>query len=259
MMHDTLNLLQRHMQVVMGLAARDIKTRYSTDFMGGGWALLAPAAWIGLLVIAFDVLGRTLPIHTDPISFILSGVIPYLVFRSSISAIARTRGHYRTLMVLAPVTRAHVGTALSLIELINALVLYGLVMGLNWAATGHFELHSVGQNLAALGLAWLFGFSLGSVFEELSRVHVVFGRLTPVLLRPFFMISGVFFTANEVPLNMLGYIDWNPLLHAIELMRESMFASYRSHVMDVPYLLEVNMALLVLAMLMRWFGREGRL
>jgi len=255
MMHANFNVLQRHMQVIMGLAARDIRIRYSTDFLGGGWALLAPAAWIGLLVIAFDVLGRTLPIHTDSISFILSGVIPYLVFRSSISAIARTRGHYRTLMVLAPVTRAHVGTALSLIELINALMLYGLVSILNWVITGHFEMNSVGQNLAALGLAWLFGFSLGSVFEELSRVNVIFGRITPVLLRPFFLISGVFFTANEVPLSMLAYIDWNPLFHAIELMRESMFSSYRSHALDVIYLLAVDMTLLVLAMLMRWLGR----
>lgn len=251
MFAPALTSMQRHSQVVMALAVREIRTRYSADLLGFGWALLTPAAWIVLLVVAFHVLGRAIPIHTDPVSFILSGVIPYLVFRSSITAITRTRGHYRTLIFLGPVSRAHISAALSLLELISALLLYALVMLINSTVTGNFELHDPIKVMAGLWLAWLFGFSLGSLVDELAHIHVLFSRLAPVLLRPFFLISGVFFAASEIPLNMLGWLDWNPLLHAIDLLREGMFVSYHSPAVNVPYMLTVNALLFALALLAR--------
>jgi capsular polysaccharide transport system permease protein len=256
MINNALTWMDRHQRVITALAAREVRTRYGNGWLGFGWTLLTPAAWIGLLVLTFDFMGRSLPIHTDSISFILSGVIPYLVFRSSVSAINRTRGMYRVLSPLSIITRSHVSVALAALELMTALLLYTLVAGLNRVLTGHLEVASSAVILGALFMAWLFGFSLGSVFDELSVLHPAFSRLVPVLLRPFFLISGVIFSANEVPLKFLPWIDWNPLLHSIEWLREGMFASYGSQALDVSYLGLANLVLLCAAFLMRRLGRR---
>src|SRR5207244_4083629 len=61
-------------------------------------------------------------------------------------------------------------------------------------------------------------------------------RAIPILLRPLFFISGIFFPATAVPAHFKSFIMWNPVLHALELMREAMFSDYTSHEGSWSYL-----------------------
>jgi len=53
-------------------------------------------------------------------------------------------------------------------------------------------------------------------------------RLTPIFLRPFFWLSGIFFIAAEVPGWALDWLWFNPLMHSIELLRSGFFVDFNS-------------------------------
>ena len=51
--------------------------------------------------------------------------------------------------------------------------------------------------LAGLSAAWLLGFGLGMCLMALSMYFPVTDQLVPILLRPMFFVSGLFFAAND--------------------------------------------------------------
>jgi capsular polysaccharide transport system permease protein len=63
--------------------------------------------------------------------------------------------------------------------------------------------------------------------------------LTPVKRLGVF-ISGVIFTAADLPSWALQYFDWNPVFIAIEIARTSWYPSYRSPVYDPMYIIVVS-------------------
>jgi capsular polysaccharide transport system permease protein len=61
-------------------------------------------------------------------------------------------------------------------------------------------------------------------------------KIQSVLTRPLFFISGVFFSMQDVPREYWHYLDWNPILHAIELSRHAAYSTYSSEAVSEFYL-----------------------
>ena len=78
-----------------------------------------------------------------------------------------------------------------------------------------------------------------------------------VLLRPSFFISGVFFTANELPDRVLSLFALNPILHAVEIARDGMLFHYQSRVASPLYALLWIVAMLVVALIIRAFQNRS--
>ncbi len=57
------------------------------------------------------------------------------------------------------------------------------------------------------------------------------------MMRPMFFISGLFFTANELPAQVREILLWNPVLHAVEMVRDGWFNTYHAHYLNVSYLM----------------------
>jgi capsular polysaccharide transport system permease protein len=62
------------------------------------------------------------------------------------------------------------------------------------------------------------------------------GKIIPMLTRPLFFISGLFFSLNEIPIQYHHYLLWNPILHAIELIRNSCYPGYNADAVSMGYL-----------------------
>ncbi|MCU9611880.1 Vi polysaccharide ABC transporter inner membrane protein VexB, partial [Escherichia coli] len=77
-----------------------MKSRFSGDPLGHGWALLNPLAWIGALVVLFTIIGKQPPIYTDIISFMMSGMLPYMVFRYTTMSMMRAVKSSKSLLYL---------------------------------------------------------------------------------------------------------------------------------------------------------------
>ena len=233
------------LQTVNALIIRDMKTKFSDDPLGYGWALLNPLAWIGALVVFFTIVQKQSPIFTDLISFVMSGMLPYMVFRYTITAMMRAKKLNRSLTYIESVTSGKIMISAALVELINGVVVYLVLFSLNYVVYEKAEAHNLLLMMYGYLCAWAIGASVGNFVAELSARYDIFSRIMPVLLRPVFWLSGIFYTANELPLGIAEILTLNPLFQAIEVLRSGAFQGYesRSVVYSQPILFVVIMVL----------------
>lgn len=229
--------LVAHLDIISALARRELQSRFGENALGYAWTYVAPLAWIAATYLAFWMFQRSSPVFSDTITFIISGLIPYAAFRYVITSIARSITTSRGLLIFPAVTQEHAIATAALLDFTNIFVVYAVVMFVNYALFGNFELDNFLYFSWGVALAWGLGVGYAYLFASLAKIHATFAQVGPVLLRPAFFISGVFFTANELPDAALDVLGWNPLLHAIEIARDGMLFHYESRVASSAYVL----------------------
>ena len=216
-------------EVIFTLFKRELKARFSHFRLGYLWAIGEPLAFVVILSairVAFgrqDIAGVPYPL------FFASGIIPYLFFQTNIIQSLTVIENNMALMNYRVVKSADPVIAKCILELIiysgtGVTIIGGLVylgFTFEWNDTLGVVL------VMACLIAFTFGLSLitavlGAFIHESKKV-------IPILLRPFFFISGIFFAANSIPTKFREILLWNPLLHVSELIRHSIFSEYQSH------------------------------
>jgi len=240
-----------HAQVVWALCKREVQTRFGQNLMGYGWTYVAPLLWIGATYVVFNFLGRRSPVYTDLITFIISGLVPFVAFRLVVSSLGRANGAVRGLLIFPSVTRDHGATAMALVELANAFVIFAFVAALNFLLFGNWELDDPLKFAAGVALCWALGAAYGYLFSTLALIDITFQHVSGPLLRPTIFLSAIFFVANELPQRIMEIASWNPLLHAVEIARDGMLFHYQSRVAEVSYPLLWVAAMLAAAAIVR--------
>ncbi|MCB2052516.1 MAG: ABC transporter permease, partial [Novosphingobium sp.] len=167
----------------------------------------------------------------------------------------RSRALVRTLLIYPAVRRWHAMAATSAVELFNAFAIVAIVMGANWLIFGNGELAHPAAYVWGIVLSWLLGSSYGFVFTVLAEIRQIWWLIGQSLLRPSFFISAVFFTGNELPERLVRLLDWNPLLHAVEITRSAMLIHYDSRIASENYVLACIAGLFLMGLAIRQFVR----
>jgi len=221
------------------LVVRERKTRFSGGALSSLWAFVTPVAWIGIVVLAFQYLGRSVPIHAPMALFVASGILPYAVFRQTISSLMRSVIAYRYLSYIQPVGPADILVASAVLELMNTIILSVVLFGGILLALAAPLPADPLRVILGLALAWALGTGFGHLAATLGQWSDTLSRAIPLALRPMFWLSGVFFTATELGGAAQAALWWNPLFHTIEILREGFFLGYTSPISDAWYPLAV--------------------
>jgi capsular polysaccharide transport system permease protein len=222
-------------EVVWALVLRETRTRFGKNQLGYLWALFEPLLMIGMFYVLFTVAGRSTGAGMDVWSFITTGFVPYLIFRGTADRIAASVDGNRGLLFYPHVQPLDIVFARALLEAGTYVAIFGALMGLHAIYHEQLVIDDVLLVLQGLALAWGFGLALGLVLCSLSVVSKAMDRTKGVLLRPFFWTSGIFFTANELPGGAREVLLYNPVLHAVELVRGGWFPDYTVRHADPMY------------------------
>jgi capsular polysaccharide transport system permease protein len=85
-------------------------------------------------------------------------------------------------------------------------------------------------------LAAGLGASLGLLLCAANVYNNVVERLLgPLLTRPLFWVSGVFFSVESLPTSAREVLAYNPLLHVIDLIRDGVFPGYEARHVNAWY------------------------
>ena len=218
---------------ILALMVRERLTRYAGGKLGPAWAILTPVAWIAFVVILFRALDRTPPIFVGPEIFVATGVLPYVAFRQAITSMTRAYPAHRYMRYVRPVSINDIFLATIALEAMNfvisALVIFGIITLIFDAPP------PTSPPMVALGFvfAWCLASGLGRCVAVLGVLSDSIARLVPIILRPLFWISGIFYTATELPTAVQNVIWYSPLLHVTEVIREGYFASYSSPIANI--------------------------
>ena len=215
--------------VVFALFTRELKARFSHFRLGYVWAVGEPVAFVAILSALRMVMGRQDIAGVPYPLFFASGIIPYLFFQTLVNQSINIVSSNMALMNYKVVKPADPLVAKCILEVI----IYsssGIIIITCLAFIGfRFEWNNTMGVILVISchISFVLGVSLivsvaGAYIHESKKI-------VPILVRPLFFLSGIFYPAESLPVKYRDILLWNPLLHVSELLRESIFADYQSH------------------------------
>lgn len=251
--------LEVQQAAVKALFLREIKTRFGKYRLGYLWAILEPAAHLIVLMGIFGYIkNRTMPDISFPV-FLLNGLIPYFIFSHiatrSIGAIEANQGlfNYR------PVKPIDTIIARTLLETLIYVGVYIILMTIVGLLGEEFAFNHVITLVATWTLLVIFSFGIGLVFMVLGNTFPETEKFLPIIIKPLYFMSCVMFPLHAIPKDYWSYLLWNPIVHAIELSRESVVASYTSGDVSIGYLSICALGALFIGLVMYRISEEAML
>ena len=109
-----------------------------------------------------------------------------------------------------------------------------------------------------MNLSLNLGFGAGTV-NAVAVSHWDFWRhVESILTRPLLFVSAIFYIPANLPPEAVNIIRWNPVLHAVEWMREGWYPNYDSAVLNKNYVLGVALVLILIGMVGERLYRKKR-
>lgn len=233
---DILNALKVQFRVLNALMLRETKARYGRHKLGFFWIFIEPLFFVALF-LTFKLLIRS-PTTSgmSDIYFMISGIVPFLLFRQTMSQLGTSIAGSRTLLAFPQVSTFDVMLATALLEFATIILVFsGLVIGFALAV----ETPRIENPLLVLYGTLLLGITgtgVGMIFASLTPIWPSIRNITnPLFGRPLFFTSGIFFTADMLPAAAREIVLWNPLLHMVEIIRSAFFIEFESQYIDWHY------------------------
>lgn len=236
--YDKAGALTVQYRVLHALILREMQVRFGRKHMGYMWAFVEPLSFVVLLVgIRFVWGGGGSAVDAMPIApFVSTGLLTYLTFRMTMElTMQATRGNRPLLMhpQITPLDFMVARAALQLPTMIAVfLFIYALMLLLGYTEAMYNPLGV----LSVLVLAVLLGLGCGMVLASAVEVFPLVGKLIPILLRPLFFMSGLFFVAAELPADLRDWLLWNPVFQLVEICRTAYFVSFDSPYFSIRYI-----------------------
>lgn len=212
--------------VIAALFVRELKTRFGSSRLGYFWALAEPIAHILIFSAAFTLVGRQLISGVDIPMIVMTGIMPYLYFARLVTGLSNGIQANTALLVYRQVqpidplfTRFLIDLASYWVSLILLLILFA------WAGFNVVPYDPLSFILVNVVVSFL-GFGLALCLCSALLHWSDTPKLLGMVMRPMFFLSGIFFTTAMIPTKYWPYLEWNPMLHLIELNRMAFFQSY---------------------------------
>jgi capsular polysaccharide transport system permease protein len=221
--------------VIFALFAREVRTGFNDKF-GIAWAVVQPVAFIFLLSFLRSMFGGE-ETHTIPtFTFMAIGILFIQSFLQTMAGSAGAIRKNKALFAFRQVQPISAVLAGALFEiLVKIFVVIGIIILMYFMG---IELHISNPLLflACFLLLWIFAVALGLLFGIAELFVTEVGKVRQLVERPMFFISGTFFSLQDIPREYWHFLYWNPVLHAIELTRYAVNATYGSEGVSLGYL-----------------------
>jgi capsular polysaccharide transport system permease protein len=223
------------LQVVYAIFLRETKTRFGESRLGFLWAITQPLLWILMFAGFYMVFGHITPPGMSVVAFLTTGIVPFALFRETagrcLSAIKSNKG----LLFYPKVHVLDLIVARVAVEAMTQTCVLAVLMGGVALYDGPFAIDSLIEIIGGLALASGLGASFGLLCCGLSVFSNSVERLFPSILRPVFWFCAIFHPVESAPPGFRDILLYNPLTHAIELVRDGWFPGYEAPHADPVY------------------------
>lgn len=251
-----LRLLGIQLRVVHALTLREMQSQQTNLVYGLGWVFFDIfLAFAGLLIMKLAIKGWSAP-GMPPITFLVSGLIPWFLFVHSYSLPAGAINKGKNLLLLPVVTELDLVLAAALRNFLTYTILFIiLAFCAKWYDDTAFPRVPLGIMLLFFTMA-IMGTAFGLLLMILSRLYAPAGKFTGFFLRFSMIFSGVIFQITMFPPVIWPYLEWNPLLHVEELLRTYWFYSYHTPVGSPSYVAVWLAGMVLFALLLERYARR---
>ena len=222
--------------VVFALFIREMKTRFGKFRLGYLWAILEPLSFVLILsMIRMFFNNRGIGGIDHPV-FYATGIMPFLFFQHCVNVCLHAVDSNIGLFNYQRVRPIDAVLARVLLEVSIMMATALLVAGVLCLLGFQIRLDDPLGFLLTMLLLGLFSLGIGLGLSVLGGLSNEVQKITPILIRPLFFISGIFFMISNIPQPFQDYLLLNPILHQIELCRSNMYCDYKTPVNGFSYL-----------------------
>lgn len=238
-------LLGLQFRVIGALVLRETRATFGTSQIGYLWAIITPAAGVGLLVFLFSLIGRQPPYGASLALFFATGILT-LEFFNKLSNTLMTAFDANKALLTYPLIRETDAlfarlVLISATYLVIMAIFYGTLVTLGLAEPPARP----DRLIAAFFAIAAFGFGFGTLNAVIVSLWDSWAQIEKVLTRPLFFISGIFYVPSMLPPEAVAVLWWNPVLHLVEWVREGWYGHYDSTVLTPAYPLSVALGLVL--------------
>lgn len=238
--------------VIFALFIRELRTRFGTYKGGYVWLLAEPIAHIIALMSIRSFIRDSSMYGIDFPVFIAVGVVPFILFRNIALRVMEGVDSNRGLFSFKQIKPIDVFLARTMLDaLVSFAVFIILLVGLYWIGFD-VPFRDPLPVLAVYVLLIFGGLGLGMIFCVVIHYMPEAKTLFRLSMMPLYLMSGIIFPIASLPQWLLPYLLWNPLLHAIEIIRGAFFVQYHM-VTGISSLYVVMSTLIVLAFGYTWY------
>lgn len=222
-------------RVISALTLRETRSRYGNSKLGFFWALFEPFAHIIVFIGIFSALGRAIPIGDSMGIFILTGIVPWLLYSNTVSNVMGALNANKALLGYPQVMPLDIVISRVILEASTLVIVFIIFLtGFNHLGV-RIEVDRFLDMCIPVLLIILFATGVGLINSAIAPRYPSYTNIFNALSRPLYFISGVFFTADFLAPEVYAAVDFNPLIHLIEWFRSGYFPSFDSHLYDAPY------------------------
>ncbi|MBJ3775105.1 ABC transporter permease [Acuticoccus mangrovi] len=230
------NAISAQARILYAVAARDVMLKHRESPLGVLTAVVEPLATIGMMTLAFSLIRLRDPGLGDYLMlFLMTGIIPISIFRLSSLGGERTFMKLRRSLVLP-----HLGVLDLVIGgiLANFLTLAALFLLITVFFKLVFKVVEPEYWILSLFPGFcnaLIGFGFCMVNMTIKSWFPFWGNIFSIITTPLGIASGMFYTADRLPPQVVAYLYYNPFMHSTELTRTFFFPEYTSQFFDPIY------------------------
>lgn len=213
--------------VIFALVLRELRTRVGGRWLGMLWMLFEPLAHVLLMVTLFGFLGRTVSPYIEYPVFLVTGLVPFFIFRNLALRLSDSISANRGLFSYRQVKPIDTLVSRAVVELGLYGAVYVVTLGLLGWLGYHWLPYRPLEVMIVSGVLLVFGASLGLLFAVLTHERPKLRSLISLMFLPLYFASGVIFSIHILPLQFRQWLLWNPVLHLIELSRHNFIPAHQ--------------------------------
>lgn len=229
--------LSTRVRVVFGYVVREMKQHKSGARLGLFFTVLEALVAILVLALLFSVIGRRAAFGDSLILFMMTGFAPFLTFTKTSSkassAVLQGTNRGRSPM-LSIQTYAITQTIIVVFGLSTAVTIICMTLyGLGVAAAVPIDLSMI---ILSFLVAAALGYGVGLLNSIIGFFFKPWHSIYQLMTRGLLFLSGIFYVADFMPVQIREIIEWNPLIHVISLFRYGFYSTYPDVIFDQYYL-----------------------
>ncbi len=235
-------------RVVDALVYRELRTRVREVKGGFLGVLLQPLGLLAIWVAFLGVLGLNRGGSMNIVLFLSSGIILFGIFAHIANRSTRAMLANQALLYYRPVKPIDTVIARTICESALNISCYFIILGGTWVYLDKIVLADLALFFASILIAASLGFSTGLIFMTVGHLVPAFVPVSVWIPRIFWFLSGVPFRYWLFPPWSRPFFVWNPLMHCIELNRQSLSDEYFTPDASLTYALVCAVIWLTIAL-----------
>lgn len=231
---------------------------FGTSHWGYLWAIVQPAVTLTFLIVIFVLIGRGAPFGDSLALFFATSVLCLEYFQKLSVSLMRAFTSNATLFAYPLVEKMDTVIArFLLVSSVYVIVWAGFYGGLTLTGYGHLPVRPE-LLVAAFAMVGLIGLGIGALNAVIFSVFSSWQHFEKIWGRPLFFMSGAFYVPSSLPPEAVAVLEWNPILHAVELTRMGFWPDYHSEIVSPAYCLGFGAVTLLLALFVERYTRKLR-